>query len=116
MQRIAILTVIAVAAALSSCDPAALGYVNKLPYPVTVVERGGKYLAPPTRLAPGEGSSGSIGQIPESIELRGSADHVVARYRTRDIPRVQSTGDTDCVVFTPAGPVRQLLPHAAFTQ
>jgi hypothetical protein len=109
-------TLLIAALSLSACDPLALGYLNRLPHSVTVVERGGKFVSAPIHLAAGERRQPAFGDIPETIELRDSADHVTARYRTSDIPRIRGAGDMNYVIITRSGLVKQSLPRTAATQ
>jgi hypothetical protein len=105
----------AVTAMLSSCDPIGLGYANKLPYPVTVVEHGSKLAAPPIRLAAGETYQPTIGVTPDSIDVLDSRGHLMGHYRIRDILRQHARGD-GYVVITSSGPKLEFSDRATNAQ
>jgi len=102
-------TLVFVAAILSGCDPAGLGYVNRLSHPVTIVEDGSKRPAQTIRLTAGEIRQPTIGIVPHSIDLLDSRGQLIAHYRIRDIPREHPRGD-DYVVITPQGAVFRFSP------
>ena len=88
-QRIAMLLLGAFA--LAGCDPLALGYANKLSYPITVVENGHKLTPGPIHLAPGESRAPGFSLTAESIDLLDRRGHIRApravRIRQRARPR-----------------------------
>ena len=101
MPRPIIITIMA-AGSLSACDPGGLGYANRYPYPVTIVERGSKLVAPPIRLTAGEIRHPTIGVVPREIDVEDAKGRAIAHYRIRDIPRQDPRGD-DYVVVGPDG-------------
>jgi hypothetical protein len=87
---------------LPACDPSGLGYANKYPYPVTIVERGSKLATTPIRLAAGEIRHPTLGVVPREIDVEDAKGRAIAHYRFRDIPRERPRGD-DYVVVGPDG-------------
>jgi hypothetical protein len=112
-QRLLILA--AVVFAVAGCDPLALGYVNQLSHPVTIVEQGRAY-AQPMRLASGESRPPSFGTTAKSIDILDGHGRLLAHYRTRDIPRGGGRGSVQYVVITPHGAEMELKEHLAYDE
>jgi hypothetical protein len=100
---------------LVGCDPLALGYVNRLPHSITIVERG-RDLVAPVRLSPGESRAPGLGATAESIDVLDSHGRLVAHYPTRDIPRARGRGSIRYVVITSHGPKIQFRDHLEYDE
>jgi hypothetical protein len=100
---------------LAGCDPLALGYVNRLPHSVTIVERG-RELAAHVRLSPGESRAPGFGSTAESIDVLDSHGRLRAHYPIRDIPRTSGRGSIRYVVITPHGPEMQFRDHLEYDE
>jgi hypothetical protein len=86
---------------LCGCDPISPGYINRLNYPITIVEdptrpRGGLHLAP------GEEKLGGFGFPPKAVDVLDAKARRIAHYRLHDIPRPDRGAD-DYIVFSPEG-------------
>jgi hypothetical protein len=115
MQPVSKIMAFAASWLLASCDPLALGYVNRLPHSVTIVERG-RELAATVRLSSGESRAPGFGSTAESIDVVDSHGRLSAHYRTRDIPRAGGHGSVRYIVITPRGPEMQFRDHLEYDE
>jgi hypothetical protein len=99
------------AAALSGCDSLALGYVNKLPHPITIVEHGGRESDHAIHLKAGEIFPPGFGPMAKSIDVLGGGGRLVGHYRTRELPGSGRRGRVHYLVITPRGAVVELKDH-----
>jgi hypothetical protein len=114
MRRGCVLALL-LAAALSGCDSLALGYVNKLPHPITIVEHG-RDSAHPIHLKAGEIMPPGFGPTAESIDVLGRGGRLTAHYRTRDLPRSGRRGGIEYVVITARGAVMELKDRLGYDE
>ena len=100
---------------LAGCDTLDFGYVNRLHEPITIVEHSWEPPRPVT-LKPGAVDPPGFGHIPETIDVLRPSGQLLARYRTRDIPRTGPRSGIAYVVITSNGAVIERKEHFAYDQ
>ena len=72
------------ALSLYGCDTIAQGYVNRLPYTVTIVEHPGP-AKHPFRLTPGQVDQPGFGRNPTNFDVIALGGRLIGHYRPRDL-------------------------------
>lgn len=83
--HVSLLLFLALAAlSLNGCDTIAQGYVNRLPYAVTIAEHPGPKTHPFT-LAPGQVDQPGFGRNPNSFDVTAPSGRLIGQYRPGDL-------------------------------